>query len=136
MAGRGIANPVTEILRIAMSFDRGVGRRGIGILALRLAKDTASAATRRDSTCAIGVANVDITGGLGAVVGRAAGPRPVHRRAVAGAPAQDHHAAVRCDADERQRLEQLCRYVTRPALANERVQINSAGQVVLKLRTA
>ena len=46
------------------------------------------------------------------------------------------HAAVRCDADERQRLEQLCRYVTRPALANERVQINSAGQVVLKLKTA
>jgi len=46
------------------------------------------------------------------------------------------HAAVRCDADERQRLEQLCRYITRPALANERVQINSAGQVVLKLKTA
>jgi hypothetical protein len=46
------------------------------------------------------------------------------------------HAAVRCDADERQRLEQLCRYVTRPALANERVQIASAGQVVLKLKTA
>jgi len=47
------------------------------------------------------------------------------------------HAAVRrCDADERQRLEQLCRYVTRPALANERVQINSAGHVVLKLKTA
>ena len=46
------------------------------------------------------------------------------------------HAAVRCDADERQRLEQLCRYITQPALANERVQINSAGQVVLKLKTA
>jgi len=46
------------------------------------------------------------------------------------------HAAVRCDADERQRLEQLCRTITRPALANERVQINSAGQVVLKLKTA
>jgi len=46
------------------------------------------------------------------------------------------HAAVRCDADERQRLEQLCRYITRPALANERVQINNAGQVVLKLTTA
>ena len=40
-----------------------------------------------------------------------------------------------CDADERQRLEQLCRYITRPALANERVQINAAGQVVLKLKT-
>ena len=45
------------------------------------------------------------------------------------------HAAVRCDADERQRLEQLCRYITRPALANERVQINRAGQVVLKRKT-
>ena len=46
------------------------------------------------------------------------------------------HVAVRCDADERQRLEQLCRYITRPALANERLQINAAGQVVLKLKTA
>jgi len=42
----------------------------------------------------------------------------------------------RCDADERQRLEQLCRTITRTAQANERVQINSAGQVVLKLKTA
>ena len=46
------------------------------------------------------------------------------------------HAAVRCGADERQGLEQLCRYITRPALANERVQTNAAGQVVLKLKTA
>ena len=44
------------------------------------------------------------------------------------------HAAVRCGADERQALEQLCRYITRPA-ANERVQTNAAGQVVLKLKT-
>ena len=46
------------------------------------------------------------------------------------------HAAVRCAADERQALEQLCRYMTRPALANVRVQTNAAGQVVLKLKTA
>ena len=39
------------------------------------------------------------------------------------------HAAVRCGADDRQALEQLCRYITRPALANERVQTNVAGQV-------
>ena len=45
------------------------------------------------------------------------------------------HAAVRCGADDRQALEQLCRYITRPALANERVQNNAAGQVVLKLKT-
>ena len=46
------------------------------------------------------------------------------------------HAAVRCAADDRQALEQLCRYITRPALANERVQTNAAGQVVLKLKAA
>jgi len=45
------------------------------------------------------------------------------------------HAAVRCGADGRKALEQLCRYITRPALANEQVQHNSAGQVVLKLTT-
>ena len=46
------------------------------------------------------------------------------------------HAAVRCGADERQALEQLCRSITRPAPANERVQCNAAGQVALKLRTS
>ena len=45
------------------------------------------------------------------------------------------HAAVRCSADDRQALEQLCRTITRPALADERVQCNAAGQVVLKLKT-
>ena len=45
------------------------------------------------------------------------------------------HAAVRCGTDDRQALEQLCRYVTRPALANERVQTKAAGQVVFKLKT-
>jgi hypothetical protein len=45
------------------------------------------------------------------------------------------HAAVRCGANDRQELEQLCRYITRPALANERVQTNASGQVVLKLKT-
>jgi hypothetical protein len=45
------------------------------------------------------------------------------------------HAAVRCAADDRQALEQLFRTITRPTLANERVQCNTAGQVVLKLKT-
>jgi len=43
---------------------------------------------------------------------------------------------VRRGADDRQGLEQLCRYITRPALANERVQTNAAGEVVFKLKTA
>jgi hypothetical protein len=37
------------------------------------------------------------------------------------------HAAVRCEAGNRQGLEQLCRYITRPALANERVQCKAAA---------
>jgi hypothetical protein len=44
-------------------------------------------------------------------------------------------AAVRVEAHERKRLEQLCRTITRPALADERVQLNDAGQVELKLKT-
>ena len=30
------------------------------------------------------------------------------------------HAGVRCGADQRKALEHLCRYITRPAIANER----------------
>jgi len=45
------------------------------------------------------------------------------------------HAAVRGAADDRQALEQLCRYVTRPALANVCEQCNAAGQGVLKLES-
>lgn len=46
------------------------------------------------------------------------------------------HVAVRCAADDRRALEQLCRYITRPSLANERVQCNAAGQVVMKLKAS
>jgi hypothetical protein len=42
------------------------------------------------------------------------------------------HAAVRYGADEHPGPEQLCRHITRRALANEPVQCNAAGQVVLK----
>ena len=45
------------------------------------------------------------------------------------------HAAVRVEAHDRKRLEQLCRYITRPALSDERVQLNAVGQVELKLKT-
>ena len=45
------------------------------------------------------------------------------------------HAAVRVEAHDRKRLEQLCRCITRPALSDEWVEINAAGQVDLKLKT-
>jgi len=45
------------------------------------------------------------------------------------------HAGVRCAMNQRKELEHLCRYITRPAIANERLTRNDAGQVVLTLKT-
>ncbi len=45
------------------------------------------------------------------------------------------HAEMCCTADQRKKLEHLCRYITRPAIANERLTLNRAGQVVLRLKT-
>ena len=45
------------------------------------------------------------------------------------------HAGVRCEATDRQGIEQLCRYITRPAISNERLSINREGNVILKLKT-
>lgn len=45
------------------------------------------------------------------------------------------NAAMRVDARDRKRLEQLCWCVTRPPLSHERVPVNAAGQVELKLKT-
>ncbi|MGH8610193.1 MAG: transposase [Gammaproteobacteria bacterium] len=38
-------------------------------------------------------------------------------------------------AHQRKKLEHLCRTITRPAIANERLTLNRAGQVVLTLKT-
>ncbi len=46
------------------------------------------------------------------------------------------HAGVRCGAHQRKELERLCRYITRPAIANERLKRNREGQVVLQLKSA
>jgi hypothetical protein len=45
------------------------------------------------------------------------------------------HAEVRCAINQRNKLEPLCRYITRPAIANERLELNSAGDVVLQLKS-
>ncbi|MCP3882438.1 MAG: IS91 family transposase, partial [Sulfitobacter sp.] len=45
------------------------------------------------------------------------------------------HAEVRCAMNQRNKLEQLCRYITRPAIANDRLQLNRTGDVVLKLKS-
>ena len=43
--------------------------------------------------------------------------------------------AVRCAMNQRHQLEQMCRYITRPAIANERLQLNHAGDVVMQLKS-
>jgi hypothetical protein len=45
------------------------------------------------------------------------------------------HAAVRLASHQRKELERLCRYITSPALANERLSRNARRQVVLKLKS-
>jgi hypothetical protein len=45
------------------------------------------------------------------------------------------HAEICCAADQRKKLEHLCRYITRPAIANERLTLNRAGDVVLQLKS-
>ena len=46
------------------------------------------------------------------------------------------HAGVRCSTHQHKELERLCRYITRPAIANERLKRNGEGQVVLQLKSA
>nr|WP_256329555.1 transposase [Nitrosomonas sp. Nm33] len=45
------------------------------------------------------------------------------------------HASVRCAMNQRGKLEHLCRYIIRPAIAEERLARNKDGQVVLMLKT-
>ena len=39
-----------------------------------------------------------------------------------------------CATHQRKKLDHLCRYITRPAIANERLALNRAGQVALTLK--
>ena len=53
----------------------------------------------------------------------------------AGAHGFSLHAGVRCGEHQRKELERLCRYITRPAIANERLKRDDAGNVVLQLKS-
>jgi hypothetical protein len=61
------------------------------------------------------------------------------KTATAGLCADAHgfslHAGVRCGTHQRKDLERLCRYITRPAIANERLKEDAAGNVVLQLKS-
>jgi hypothetical protein len=44
------------------------------------------------------------------------------------------HAAVRVEAEERSRLEHLCRYIARAPFSNDRLAFSRSGKIVLALR--
>ncbi len=46
------------------------------------------------------------------------------------------HAGVAVRANQRNKRERLCRYITRPAIVNERLKRNRAGQLALQLKSA
>jgi hypothetical protein len=45
------------------------------------------------------------------------------------------HAGVAVKAHERQKLEQLCRYVSRPALSEQRLSLTTNGNIRYQLKT-
>ncbi len=58
------------------------------------------------------------------------GPRQAHLEGF------DLHANLRVPAEERARLEQRCRYLLRPPVAQDRLQRTSDGRVLLELKRA
>jgi len=45
------------------------------------------------------------------------------------------HAGVAAQAWERDKLERLCRYISRPAVSEKRLSLTSAGNIRYKLKT-
>jgi hypothetical protein len=45
------------------------------------------------------------------------------------------HAGVATEAQQRDKLERLCRYVTRPAVSEKRLAITSSGNIRYQLKT-
>ena len=45
------------------------------------------------------------------------------------------HAGISCKSHQRKKLERLCRYITRPAIAERRLSLANNGNVVIALKT-
>ena len=61
-------------------------------------------------------------------------PAPFASTLLARQPGFSLHAATRCEANQRDKLEKLCRYFTQPAIANERLSMNECGQVIYRFK--
>ena len=56
-------------------------------------------------------------------------------RKVAKAAGFSLHAGVASEAHEREKLERLCRYITRPAVSTERLSLTAQGNIRYRLKT-
>jgi hypothetical protein len=65
-----------------------------------------------------------------ASIGAARGPRQAHLEGF------DLHADVRVPANDRARLEHLCRYLLRPPLVQDRLRLHADGRVAIRLKRA
>ena len=61
-------------------------------------------------------------------------PEPFASTLLARQPGFSRHAATRCEANQRDQLEKLCRTITRPAIANQRLSMNERGQVIVRFK--
>ena len=61
-------------------------------------------------------------------------PAPFASTLLARQPGFSLHAATRCEANQRDQLEKLCRTITRPAIANQRLSMNERGQVIVRFK--
>jgi hypothetical protein len=66
---------------------------------------------------------------------RLASPEPPQSQGCVSAQGFSLHADTQCGPQQRQKLERLCRYITRPALGHKRLRRTPAGEVVLHLKT-
>lgn len=61
-------------------------------------------------------------------------PEQLASALLATQPGFSLHAATCCEASQRDKLEKLCRYITRPAIASERLSTSERGQVIYKFK--
>ncbi len=98
----------------------------------------------RDALDALGAASIQYRIAVGPHAGRKAltlklaapkSPSTVPKPFTVARDGFSLNAAVAFAAHEREGIERLCRYITRPALALERLSTNEVGQVVYQLKT-
>ena len=61
-------------------------------------------------------------------------PEPFASTLLARQPGFSRHAVTRCEANQRDQLEKLCRDINRPAIANERLSMSEREKVIVRFK--